>query len=302
MISRLNTRINHSNKHPDIQYYNLIRNVIGNGELKKTRNGNTVSLFGQKMEFSLKDNCVPVLTSKKLAWKTCLKELLWFISGDTNNETLVKQNVNIWNGNADANFKKSRGLDYKYNGDLGPIYGHQWRHFNAEYKDCKTNYNGKGIDQLQNIIDCLNNTDEKYSRRLLLSAWNPCQLNEMALPPCHVMAQFNVDSKDNLSCLIYQRSGDIGLGIPFNMASYGFLTCLMAKHTNLKPGKLIHVIGDAHIYEEHITELKNQIKRDPYPSPYITITQKENINDYGLDDFQLYNYKFHPSVQMDMIA
>jgi thymidylate synthase len=302
MISRLKTRIKPSCLNPDTQYYNLVRNVIGNGDLKKTRNGATVSLFGQQMTFSLKDNFVPVLTSKKLAWTTCLKELLWFISGDTDNDTLVNNNVHIWDGNADINFKKSRGLDYEHAGDLGPIYGHQWRHFNAKYKDCKTNYNGEGIDQLQNIINSLNDPQEKYSRRLLMSAWNPCQLDEMALPPCHVMAQFNVNSKDELNCLLFQRSGDVGLGIPFNMASYGFLTCLIAGHTNLSPGNLIHIIGDAHIYEDHIPALKKQITRDPYPSPILTISRRNNINDYVLEDFQLNHYKYHPTVKMSMIA
>jgi thymidylate synthase len=302
MINRFSPKFKSLYTHSDLQYRNLIRNVIGCGELKKTRNGATVSLFGQQMVFGLQNNSIPLLTTKKMAWKTCIKELLWFISGDTDNQTLTKKNVKIWNGNASEEFKKSRGLDYKNKGDLGPIYGHQWRHFNAEYKDCKTDYSNQGIDQLQNIINYLNDPEERFSRRLLMSSWNPCQLDEMVLPPCHVLTQFHVNKKNELSCMLYQRSGDVGLGIPFNMASYGILTCLLAQHTGLQPGKLIHNIGDAHIYENHIPELKNQILRDPHPSPILTINRRHMIDDYNLEDFQINNYKYHPSIYMPMIA
>ena len=302
MINRFSPKFKSLYTHSDLQYRNLIRNVIGCGELKKTRNGATVSLFGQQMVFGLQNNSIPLLTTKKMAWKTCIKELLWFISGDTDNQTLTKKNVKIWNGNASEEFKKSRGLDYKNKGDLGPIYGHQWRHFNAEYKDCKTDYSNQGIDQLQNIINSLNDPEERFSRRLLMSSWNPCQLDEMVLPPCHVLTQFHVNKKNELSCMLYQRSGDVGLGIPFNMASYGILTCLLAQHTGLQPGKLIHNIGDAHIYENHIPELKNQILRDPHPSPILTINRRHMIDDYNLEDFQINNYKYHPSIYMPMIA
>ena len=209
------------------------------------------------MKFSLHDDKVPFLTSKKLAWKSCLKELLWFMNGSTDNKILTNQNVKIWNANADPIFLKSRGLNYG-DGVLGPIYGHQWRYFNAEYKGCHEDYTGKGVDQLQNIVDALNDDTEKFSRRLILSAWNPLQLDEMALPPCHVLSQFNVNRNNELSCLLYQRSGDVGLGVPFNIASYGMLTHIIAKHCDLKPGYLIHNLGDAHIYENHIQPLKNK--------------------------------------------
>ena len=302
MINGIPSKIKSLYTHPDLQYHNLIRNVIGNGELKKTRNGATVSLFGQQMVFNLNNNFVPVLTTKKVAWKTCIRELLWFISGDTDNETLTKMDVKIWNGNADEDFKKSRGLEYENKGDLGPIYGHQWRHFNAQYNDCKSDYSNQGIDQLQNIIDTLKDPEEKFSRRLIMSAWNPCQLDEMALPPCHVLTQYHVNKKDELSCLLFQRSGDVGLGIPFNMASYGILTCLLAQHTGLQPGRLIHVIGDAHIYENHIPKLKEQVERVSFPSPMLTIRKKNTIDDYVLEDFQLNDYKYHPPISMPMIA
>ena len=200
------------------------------------------------MRFDLTNNKIPLITTKKLAWKTCLKELLWFISGSTDNKILKQNNVKIWNDNASRDFLDSRGLHNLEEDDLGPIYGHQWRFFNAEYKNCSTDYNGKGVDQLKNIIDSLNDPNNRNSRRLLLSAWNPQQLDQMALPPCHVLMQFNVFDNDKLSVALYQRSGDMGLGVPFNIASYAFLTHLIAHHCNLKPVEFIHFLGNIHIY------------------------------------------------------
>ena len=173
-------------KHEEYQYLNLINDILSHGSLEEGRNGYTKFIFGAAMTFSLENNNIPLLTTKKVAWKTCLKELLWFIHGDTNNELLNKQNVNIWNGNASQEYLETRNLNYKP-GDLGPIYGHQWRHFNAEYKDCDTNYEGKGVDQLANIISILKNPSTRNSRRIIMTAWNPQQLDEMALPPCHVL-------------------------------------------------------------------------------------------------------------------
>ena len=178
--------------HDEHQYLNLIEDILLNGEEQEGRNGTTKAVFGTAMHFSLKNGIVPFITTKHLAWKTCLKELLWFISGNTNNKDLKEQNVRIWNANASREFLDSRGLINRQEDDLGPIYGFQWRHFNAEYKDCTTNYNNKGIDQLKIIIDSLKDPKKRYSRRLLLTAWNPCQLNDMALPPCHVLAQFQL--------------------------------------------------------------------------------------------------------------
>lgn len=287
---------------PDVQYRVLVKKVLKYGDFKYGRNGNTISSFGNKMTFCLRNNKVPFLSTKKLAWKSCLRELLWFMKGSTDNRILTKNNVRIWDGNADKNFLKKRGLDYSIDGDLGPIYGHQWRFFDAEYVDCETNYNGKGIDQLNNIVNSLNDVNDRYSRRLILSAWNPKQLDEMALPPCHVMSQFNVSSDDKLSCLLFQRSGDIGLGVPFNIASYAMLTHILATHCNLQPNKLIHVIGDAHIYEDHIESLKKQIVRPHYNMPEIFINKKDHIDDYEFDDIKIENYKYHPSIKMKMIA
>ena len=280
--------------HPNVeekQYLGLISNILDKGEFQQGRNGNVYSSIGKSMRFSLKNNTIPLLTTKKVAWKTCLKELLWFIKGDTNNKILKKKNVTIWNGNGTREFLDSRGLYHLNEDDLGPVYGHQWRYWNAPYSKklgCLENYDGKGIDQLQNVIDILNHPTDRYSRRIIMSSWNPEQLNEMALPPCHVLSQFKVTNENELSCILYQRSGDIGLGIPFNIASYSFLTHLLAKHCNLKAKEFIHFIGDAHIYDDHCDILKQQINREPYPFPQLTIENKyDDINNYELEDFTI---------------
>ena len=229
------------------QYLSLIENILHDGTLEKGRNGNTICLYGEKMKFDLRNNTLPLLTSKKVAWKTCLKELLWFINGSTNNKILKEQNVRIWNDNASREFLDSVGLETNEEDDLGPVYGHQWRHFNAPYTNCHDDYSGKGIDQLQNIITILKDPNQRKSRRIILSAWNPEQLKEMALPPCHCFVQFHVRRENELICCLYQRSGDVGLGVPFNIASYSFLTHLLAKHCNLQATEFIHFIGNAHI-------------------------------------------------------
>jgi thymidylate synthase len=286
------------------QYLNLVKKIIKNGFSEKGRNGNTLSLIGEQMRFSLKDNKIPLMTTKKLAWRSCLKELLWFVKGDTSNETLQKQNVKIWNDNASREFLDSRGLSHLSENDLGPVYGHQWRFYNAKYFNSITDYENKGIDQLQNIIDGINDSKNSgiSSRRLILNAWNPQQLDEMALPPCHVLSQFFVQD-DKLSCALYQRSGDVGLGIPFNVASYSFLTHLLAKHCNLEANEFIHFIGNAHIYEDHINVLSDQTKREPYEEPTIEISEKrDNINDYIFKDFKIHNYKHDEPIKMDMRA
>lgn len=306
---------------PDVTYLNLINDIFDYGEKRKGRNGITHSIFGYQMRFSLKDNKIPLLTTKKIAWKTCLKELLWFINGGILNKELQEQNVHIWDGNSSKEFLESRNLRHYNNdlGELGPIYGFQWRNFNGNYhhyfhnklsEHCGyyglTKYSNDGIDQLQNVINILKGKDKnetKYSRRLIVTAWNPCQINDMALPPCHVLFQFYVNSDDELSCSLYQRSGDVGLGIPFNIASYSFLTHLIAKHCDLKPGYFIHNIGDCHIYEDHVDALKSQLDNKIYDTPTLNIkTKRENINDYIVDDFEIKDYKYDKVVKMKMSA
>lgn len=297
-------------RHPEKQYLNLIKNIIKNGVKENGRNGITKSIIGAHMRFPLTNNQIPLLTTKKLAWKSSLKELLWFVRGETDNEKLQEEGVKIWNENGSREFLDSRGLTHYEENDLGPIYGYQWRYFNKRYTN-KWNHNinkefdkffgsGDNIDQLQSIIDKLKK--KEYSRRLIMTAWNPCQLNQMALPPCHVLSQFHVlDNK--LHCTMYQRSGDVGLGIPFNIASYSFLTILLARHCGLEPGEFIHFIGNAHIYEQHEPILKIQISREPkeFPKCYVNHTHS-NISNYKFEDFTINDYDSHTALKMKIIV
>ncbi len=287
--------------HPEYQYLNLIRQVLQHGVLEKGRNGNTYALFGYNMRFNLSDGTLPLLTTKQVAWKTCLKELLWFIRGCTDNAVLQAQKVHIWDGNSTREFLDSRGLTNNRVNDLGPIYGYQWRHFNAPYIDCDASYEGQGIDQLAQIIETLKT--DPTSRRMIMTAWNPCQLDQMALPPCHILCQFNV-LDGRLSCTMYQRSCDIGLGVPFNIASYSMLTHILAKHCDLLPGEFIYNMGNVHIYDDHVEPLKLQLERVPYEFPKVNIINKhDNINDYVLEDVMLTTtYQYHPAIKMAMRA
>lgn len=290
-------------KHEEYQYLNLIHDIIHEGSFTKGRNGITKSVFGSVMHFSLENGKIPILTTKKTAWKTCLKELLWFIKGQTDNKILNSQKVHIWDGNSSKEFLESRGLQQYKEGDLGPVYGFQWRHFNADYMDCDHDYTDKGVDQLQDVIDTLKDPEKRTSRRMIISAWNPCQLDKMALPPCHILFQFNVIGDNKLSCSMYQRSIDVPLGSPFNIASYSFLTHLIAKHCDLEPYEFIYYLGNAHIYEEHLDDMKEQINRTPYEFPTLEIVnKKENINDYDVSDFKINNYEHHLPIKMKMIA
>jgi thymidylate synthase len=286
------------------QYIDLIENIFENGTLESTRNGNTKAIFGNMMRFSLKDGQIPILTTKKTAWKTCLKELLWFIQGHTDNKLLKNQNVHIWDANGSREFLDSRNLTNYEEDELGPIYGFQWRHFNAPYTNSQTDYSNQGIDQLMQAITMLKDPSQRTSRRIIVSAWNPCQLDEMALPPCHVLFQFHVKQNKYLSCSLYQRSGDVGLGVPFNIASYSFLVHIIAKHCDLEPDEFVYFLGNAHIYEDHFDALQTQMKREPKPFPKICIKNKhENINDYTVNDIEfLTEYTYHESIKMKMSA
>jgi thymidylate synthase len=288
--------------HDEQQYLDLVKDVIENGTQENGRNGSTLVKFGNMMRFDLKNGKVPVLTTKKVAIKTCIQELFWFIRGSTSNSELNEMNVKIWDGNSTREYLDSRGLTDRQEGDLGPVYGFQWRHFNAEYVDCKTDYTGKGKDQLQQIIDDLKNPETRTSRRHILTAWNPSQLDEMALPPCHMICQFHVRNNKYLSCALFQRSGDIGLGVPFNIASYSVLTHIIARHCDLEPDEFVHFIGNGHIYTNHIEQLREQIKRKPMEFPQIFIQRKrENINDYNMNDILwISEYTSHGKIEMKM--
>ena len=290
--------------HQEQQYLDLIKNILDNGTWEEGRNGRTKSVFGNSMRFDLTNGQIPILTTKKTAWKTCLKELLWFIRGETDNKLLQEQGVHIWDGNTTREFLDSRKLNYR-EGLIGPGYGFQWRNFNAPYDPTtgSTVTDSHGVDQLQQIIDALKDPAQRTSRRLVMSAWNPCQLNEMALPPCHILCQFNVHDGNKLSCCMMQRSSDFFLGIPFNVASYSMLTHLLAKHCGLEAYEFVHFMGNCHIYENAIDACKLQITRTPYPFPTLSIKEvRENINDYNIDDFILENYQSHEAIKVAMVA
>lgn len=304
------------------QYLNLIREILDRGTWEEGRNGRTKSIFGHSMRFSLANSKIPILTTKKTAWKTCLKELLWFIRGETDNKLLQEQGVHIWDGNSTREFLDSRGLTHYEVNELGPIYGRQWRQFNAPYitkceqriaeqfvgdsEDYNNHFlknNKKGVDQLQQIIDALKDPKQRTSRRLVMTAWNPEQLDEMALPPCHILCQFNVHNGNQLSCSMYQRSVDTVLGQPFNIASYSFLTHLLAKHCGLEACEFVYFMGNCHIYEEHMEQIERQLERKSLAFPTLTIDKiRENINEYQVDDFNIENYQHHSPLKFQMIA
>lgn len=292
-----------SDQHEEYQYLNLLHDILEDGSEVVGRNGTTKAVYGAAMHFTLTDNTLPLLTTKKVAWKTCLKELLWFIAGHTDNNLLNQQNVHIWDGNATPEFMKSRGLEHYPPGDLGPLYGFQWRHFNATYHGCQADYSKKGIDQLQDVIDCLMDPVKRNSRRMIVSAWNPSFLDQMALPPCHVLFQFNVLDGNKLSCSLYQRSVDEFLGNSFNIASYSMLTHLVAHHCGLEPYEFIHYSGNCHLYDDHYEQAREQLTRTPYPFPKLKIVKKrESIQDYQVSDFVIENYQHHSVLKGAMRA
>ena len=292
---------NISKNNQEYQYLDIMKDIIDNGDKRQTRNAITYSKFGVRMEFDLKDNTIPILTTKKVACKTVIKELLWFIRGSTDNEELQKNNVHIWDGNSSREFLDKNGFLDREENELGPIYGFQWRHSGANYKDRHTNYHNKGVDQLQNCIDLLKN--DPNSRRMIVCSWNPKDLSQMALPPCHILFQWYVSEDQHLSLQLYQRSGDCFLGIPFNIMSYSILIYMVAHITGLKPGKFIHIIGDSHVYDCHVESIKEQTKRIPFKFPTFKINRKvSSIDDFVLDDFEIENYNCHETIKAKMIA
>ena len=254
------------------QYLDLLRDILENGVDKMDRTGvGTRSVFGRQMRFDLNEG-FPLLTTKKMHLKSIIYELLWFIRGDTNVRYLQEHGVRIWNEWADEN------------GDLGPVYGAQWR-----------NWNGDGIDQLAEVIETLKRTPN--DRRMIVSAWNPSQLKAMHLPPCHMMFQFYV-ANGKLSCMLYQRSCDMFLGVPFNIASYALLTMMIAQVCGLKLGDFVHVLGDTHIYHNHFEQVKEQLKRVPLALPQMKINPDiKDINDFKFEDFELQNYQSYPPIK-----
>jgi dihydrofolate reductase/thymidylate synthase len=285
-------------KHEEYQYLEAMKDIIETGEHKKDRTGvGTISKFGARLSFDCSET-FPLLTTKDTFWRGIVEELIWFIKGDTNAKHLQDKKIHIWDGNSSREYLDSIGLKDREVGDLGPVYGFQWRHFGAQYKTMHDDYTGKGVDQLKEIIHTIKNNPT--SRRIIMSAWNPTDLKIMALPPCHVMCQFYVE-KDKLNLQMYQRSGDMGLGIPFNIASYSLLLYMVSHITGLKPGKFVHIIGDAHVYSNHVEPIKKQLLRTPKPFPILKINREvKDIEDFKLEDFTLVNYSHHPKIKMDM--
>jgi thymidylate synthase len=286
-------QIIHIIMHEETQYTNLIHHILEKGTREVGRNGTTLSSFGHSMRFTLRNGTLPLLTTKKVAWKTCFNELMWFIRGDTDNQLLREKGVHIWDLNCSRQYLDDIGLhDYKEDRELGPIYGWQWRGFNRPYYtmaereiEPRETDKEKYVDQLQQIIDMLRDPAQRTSRRLIMTAWNPQQLGQMALPPCHILCQFHVREGKYLSAALYQRSGDVGLGVPFNIASYSFLTHILAKHCGLEADEFVYFLGNAHIYEEHIDMLREQVERPMYDFPVIEIKEsREDIGDYSVED------------------
>ena len=317
-------------RHEECQYLDLTRRCIEEGEHRPDRTGTgTYALFAPvPMKFSLStrdgQSILPLLTTKRVFLRAVIAELLWFIEGNTSSLALSAQGVKIWDGNGSREFLDSVGLSDREVGDLGPVYGFQWRHFGAEYIDGKTDYSGKGVDQLAEVVRKLRETP--HDRRIILSAWNPADLKKMALPPCHMFAQFYVSypnarrgarnvtaekangtaatdkGKGRLHCQLYQRSCDMGLGVPFNIASYALLTHMLARACDLVPGSFTHVMGDAHVYADHVDALETQLAREPRDFPTLEMRKEPGccIDGWTAEDFVVKGYDPHKTIAMKM--
>ncbi|XP_017023848.1 thymidylate synthase [Drosophila kikkawai] len=283
------------------QYLDLLDHIIANGErrIDRTQVG-TLSVFGAQMRFNMRGESFPLLTTKRVFFRAVAEELLWFVAGKTDAKLLQAKNVHIWDGNSTREYLDKLGHTERAVGDLGPVYGFQWRHFGAEYRTCDDDYSGQGIDQLRQVIETIKNNPS--DRRIIMSAWNPLDIPKMALPPCHCLAQFFVSQdRGELSCQLYQRSADMGLGVPFNIASYALLTHMIAHVTGLKPGDFVHTMGDAHVYLNHVDPLKEQLQRTPRPFPKLVIKRKvQDIEDFRFEDFEIVDYNPYPKIQMEM--
>lgn len=303
-------------------YLDLCARIIAEGEHRPDRTGTgTKSLFAPpQLRFDLSNDTFPLLTTKRVFSKGVIHELLWFVAGSTDASILSEKGVKIWEGNGSRLFLDSLGLHDRREGDLGPVYGFQWRHFGAEYKDCDADYTGQGVDQLADVIKKLKTNP--YDRRIIMSAWNPPDFPKMALPPCHVFCQFYVNFPNDfpessavkqpkrsvrpkLSCLLYQRSCDMGLGVPFNIASYALLTKMIAHVVDMDCGEFIHTLGDAHVYLDHIEALQEQIERTPRTFPKLKIKEErkdeiKTIDDFRFEDFEISDYTPYPPIKMKM--
>lgn len=294
-----------SYNHAEYEYLSLLERVVKTGERRPDRTGiGTLSLFGERMCFDISDR-IPLLTTKKMFYEGAIRELLFFISGKTDTRLLEQQGTKIWHDNTSGKFLKDRKLDYD-DGDMGPMYGWQMRHAGLPYpvkgfSDPEFSDKG-GIDQLKNVVQSIR--DDPFSRRHIISMWSVPQIDQMVLAPCHVLVQFNVSAdKKNLDCQLYQRSGDLFLGLPWNIISYTFLTYMIAHITGLRPRKLIHIIGDAHVYLNHQEQVSRQLKRTPRPLPKLTFrnsTRLHEIDDFTFENFCIENYVSCPAIPAQM--
>ncbi|KAF2242396.1 bifunctional dihydrofolate reductase-thymidylate synthase [Trematosphaeria pertusa] len=316
------TTMPNTSHHEEHQYLNLIRDILQDGEHRPDRTGTgTYSIFAPpQMKFTLSrpsadpsqppELVLPLLTTKRVFLRAVIGELLWFIAGSTSSVPLSEAGIRIWDGNGSRAYLDSVGLAHHEEGDLGPVYGFQWRHFGAEYKGHDQDYTGQGVDQLAEVIDKLKN--KPYDRRIILSAWNPADLKKMALPPCHMFAQFYVSfprAKEGalkprgvLHSILYQRSCDMGLGVPFNIASYALLTHMLAHVCDLTPGTFTHTMGDAHVYLDHVDALKVQLEREPREFPTLKISKDVggSIDGWKAEDFEVVGYTPHKMIAMKM--
>lgn len=283
----------------DRQYQNLIAHILKNGLDMEDRTAiGSRSIFGHQMCFDLQEG-FPLLTTKKIFFRGIVTELLWFLSGSTDATILRNKNVHIWDGNTSKKNLENLGFLNRREGDGGPIYGFQMRHFGAEYKCCDTNYEKQGFDQVAEVIRLLKT--EPSSRRIVMNLWDSSKIHEMVLPPCHVLYQFQVRN-DKLFCHLYQRSGDVGLGVPFNIASASLMTCIFAKLCGYSLGSLVYSLGDAHIYQNHLEALREQQYRKGHMSPIMQIVDRgqEHVEDFVEEDFVLSDYTYEPTIKMEM--
>lgn len=334
-------------QHEEYQYLHLIETILETGEYRPDRTGTgTLSVpFPPQLRFSLSTPTtdplstesftpiLPLLTTKRVFLRAVLEELLWFVSGCTSSKPLEEKGIHIWDGNGSREYLDSIGLSHRVEGDLGPVYGFQWRHFGADYVDAKTNYHGQGVDQIKEIVRKLQ--ENPYDRRIILSAWNVADLGKMALPPCHMFAQFYVSfpgtrpppppstqenenkvaseangassnprPKGHLHCLLYQRSCDMGLGVPFNIASYALLTHMLAHACDLIPGSLVHTMGDAHVYLDHVDALREQLTREPRDFPRVHIRRVDRgqgvVDGWKAEELDVQGYRPMGGLKMKM--
>jgi thymidylate synthase len=275
-------------------YLDLLQHIIDHGKPRKDRTGTgTLGVFGYQMRFDLQEG-FPLLTTKKCHLRSIIKELLWFLAGETRVEPLQEAGVRIWNEWATA---EECGRFGREAGDLGPIYGHQWRNFGATLQD-DGSYHRDGVDQIQRLLDGLQNNP--WSRRHLVTGWNPKESDQVTLPPCHTLFQFHVQD-DTLNCQLYQRSADVFLGVPFNIASYSLLTMMIAQVTNLQPGVFVHTFGDAHLYTNHLDQARLQLSRQPRTRPTMRINPEvKDLFAFKYEDFQLQDYDPHPHIKAEV--